>query len=409
MANERSGISIATSSMTLLATLILFFSFSTLSERNLLRTTLSPITLFGGNSIIALISRDHDDDDDDHVDVDEDKRTEPMLLGPSRCFFVNETTRRPLLSTSETLQVVSQYLDECYTAVHTTTNSTLSTPTPTKPTCEFTTIGQRLLKRATDRNQLLLTAQVGGMDGQSGDPMYKMFATQNRAIGLPNKTSSLRSWIPLVVEPVPVNFESLQQTYGDLQRDYGLECPLLSNWAISYDDDDDDEEDAENKGCTFCRYDTSETADDTCREAPDWVRYQLGTLDCDYSRTYFRDRFDKCIVQDPIKCGSLSSLVRQKLGLSTKRKGNPPVAMLQLDVEGYEAIILPRVLRGDGEDWKIMELPPVINYERKVAAYQDELRNTTNTQTIATLLKERGYILFGEYSADVLALRRVLQ
>ena len=70
------------------------------------------------------------------------------------------------------------------------------------------------------RNQTLLTVQVGAMDGHSNDPLYEMFVetrgknyVQARYKDiLPGRDSSfpdLRNWLPVMIEPVPKNYENL--------------------------------------------------------------------------------------------------------------------------------------------------------------------------------------------------------
>jgi len=205
-------------------------------------------------------------------------------------------------------------------------------------------IGQLLLEEATGQNQLLVTVQIGGMDGVSNDPMYQMFVKQPRP-------SNLQHWMPVVVEPVPQNFRALQQTYQEIVQQHGLECPLLAQQAISYE--------ANQTQCTFCHFNVSENALEVCNSRPDWQRYQLGTLDCDYSRRYYSRRgiFEQCIIQDQLRCGTIVSLLDQwQIPANT-------IAILQVDIEGYEYILLNGLIN---ELLDNAALPPVIHFEHKV-------------------------------------------
>eukprot|EP00544_Gedaniella_sp_CCMP2646_P013105 CAMPEP_0202500128 /NCGR_PEP_ID=MMETSP1361-20130828/32038_1 /ASSEMBLY_ACC=CAM_ASM_000849 /TAXON_ID=210615 /ORGANISM="Staurosira complex sp., Strain CCMP2646" /LENGTH=361 /DNA_ID=CAMNT_0049132493 /DNA_START=29 /DNA_END=1114 /DNA_ORIENTATION=- len=243
----------------------------------------------------------------------------------------------------------------------------------------FNAIGQGLLQEAVQANQMLLTVQIGGMDGKSNDPMYAQFVQ-------PEVISSLKHWMPVVVEPVPDNFQALTETYKRISASKGLLCPLLIQGAISY---------GPSRTCTFCRFDTSETAPDECNKHPDWMKYQIGTLDCDQSQRFFQDNFEKCIVQDSIICGSIATLLQEQVQLPSSN-----IAMLQLDVEGYEYEIISGLL----DDLDDHSLPPVIHFENKVMREQDIKKNGTTALDANTFLRSRGYILY-DRGEDTLALR----
>jgi hypothetical protein len=106
------------------------------------------------------------------------------------------------------------------------------------------------------------------MDGYSGDPMYEMFVTQQQ--------EGLENWLPIIVEPMPANYDALLNTYADIAS-RGLGCAIPINAAVAYD---------ENKTeCSFCRFNV-ESTDEICVNHPDWMRLELGTLDCDYSKKF---------------------------------------------------------------------------------------------------------------------------
>ena len=137
---------------------------------------------------------------------------------------------------------------------------------PEKNTCQFSSIGQHLLHLAMKWNQTLLTVQVGAMDGRSNDPMYGMFVktrgknyVQAREI-VPGKDSlfpDLRNWLPVMIEPVPKNYEDMKQTYLEVANETGLGCAVPINAAVSYD--------SEKSSCAFCRVNTAEDSPQRCK------------------------------------------------------------------------------------------------------------------------------------------------
>lgn len=68
----------------------------------------------------------------------------------------------------------------------------------------FVELSRLIYKSAIEKNRTLLTLQIGGMDGVSNDPMHEIF-----------KELNLSNWFPVVVEPVPTNFNQLKQNYAD--------------------------------------------------------------------------------------------------------------------------------------------------------------------------------------------------
>ena len=255
--------------------------------------------------------------------------------------------RTPLFPLEEVRRIVQEYHDE--EGVVECLNENVCRKK------QFDRIGQLLLEEATAQNKLLVTVQIGGMDGSSNDPMYEMFVKQPRRP--PQQPSpSLQHWMPVVVEPVPQNFRALQQTYREIAQQHGLQCPLLAQQAISYE--------ASQKQCTFCHFNVSDNALEICNSRPDWQRYQLGTLDCDYSRRYYRpDIFEQCIIQDQLQCGTIVSLLDQwQIPADT-------IAILQVDIEGYEYMLLTGLIHELLDD---AALPPVIHFEHKVMQVYDK-------------------------------------
>jgi hypothetical protein len=72
--------------------------------------------------------------------------------------------------------------------------------------------------------------------------------------------------------------------------------------------------------------------------------------------------FERCILQTPLPCGPIANL------LLNNHITPHNIAMLQIDIEGYEAILLPKFMR----EVPIHLLPPVIHFEAKVMQEYDE-------------------------------------
>jgi len=272
---------------------------------------------------------------------------------------------------------------------------------PQKDTCQFASIGQHLLHIAMKRNQTLLTVQVGAMDGRSNDPMYEMFVetmgknyvqARKGEIGTRRNShfSDLRNWLPVMIEPVPQNYNDAKATYLGIANDGGLGCAVPIHAAVSYD--------STKTACPFCRFNTADDAPDRCKKQPDWMKLQIGTLDCEHSKRFFADDFDLCILQDPLPCSSLMNL------LSGNFVPSEHIAMLQIDIEGYEYILLDGMLK----EMPDSSLPPVIHFEHKVMIDQDEkhplVNRTSRIDHTKGLLSSRGYYLYDE-GEDYLALR----
>jgi hypothetical protein len=212
--------------------------------------------------------------------------------------------------------------------------------------------------------------------------MYDMFVVRNN-----KEASTLKNWIPVVVEPAPNNFESLTKKYADVQKKTNLTCPLLSNWAVSYES---------NSECTFCQFNVSNSSDQACKDYPDWVKYQLVTLECGFSKKYHAEHFELCIIQDKVDCGSIQNLLTSKFGFPDK----PPIAMLQIDVEGYEKVLIPGMLNEfDSTTW-----PPIIHFEHKVLRERDIQNDWDHAIKLNDALQKRGYDLYDQ-GEDILAIR----
>eukprot|EP00978_Attheya_sp_CCMP212_P043316 scaffold280480_cov71-Attheya_sp.AAC.1 len=162
--------------------------------------------------------------------------------------------------------------------------------------CIFQEIGQLLYNYALATNQAPFTVQIGGMDRISNDAMYDMFVRNNSK----EEAITLKNWIPVIVEPgVPNNFESLTKNYADIQKKTNLTFPLLSNWAVSY---------KPNAECMFCQFDVSDSSNQVCKDYPDWAKYQLATLECEFfSKKYYGKHFELCIIHVGNKAGGYQS------------------------------------------------------------------------------------------------------
>lgn len=132
------------------------------------------------------------------------------------------------------------------------------------------------------------------------------------------------------------------------------------------------------------------------------MKFQLGTLDCEHSKRFFNKDFDMCILQDPLPCNSLEKL------LSDHFVPAEHIAMLQIDIEGYEYILLDGMFKEIPDE----SLPPVIHFEHKVMQDQDMthplVNRTSRVDHTKELLSSRGYHFYDEGEGeDYLALRLV--
>ena len=128
-------------------------------------------------------------------------------------------------------------------------------------------------------------------------------------------------------------------------------------------------------------------------------RLQIGTLDCEYSKSFFNKDFDLCVLRNPLPCGSI-----QKLLLS-KKLPSENIAILQIDIEGYEYILLEGFLKSTQSS---RELPPIIHFEHKVMKHQDIkfplVDSKSRLGVVKDLLLSNGYKLHDE-GEDYLAVK----
>jgi len=327
----------------------------------------------------------------------EEIKTNPIEEIESKPIAPETTSETPIApettSTSEQVEVKPSALSKLSIAPETCqnqhgTNTTLSHQDIAEAIQEmlsqnpeevrFASLGQALYKKAVEQNKYLVTVQIGAMDGASNDPLWGMFVVGD---------ASLSHWMPLAIEPVPKNYENLQLNYKKLQESNNLPCPILARGAVSYDTSN------EERMCPFCRFDLDSELEN-CIGHPDWMTLQIGTLDCAYSKLFFGINFDDCIIQDPLPCAPVGETV-EKHGLPQRG-----VAMVQIDVEGYEAVIIPNMLKDTAKD----DLPPIIHFEHKVMYEKDRLNGTTTrmNDTFA-ILENAGYKLYDQ-GEDTLAL-----
>lgn len=258
--------------------------------------------------------------------------------------------------------------------------------------CRFDSIGQHLLHYASLYNTTLLTVQVGAMDGKSNDPLYEMFVSTGKAnINVKSASDSsleLNNWLPVIVEPVYDNYKSLLGTYKTIANENHLGCAVPLNAAVSYDSPDGT--------CPFCRFNTAEDAPEICKNSPDWIKFQLGSLDCEWrKRHHGEEKFNLCIVQDPLPCSSIEDMLSEK--------GIPlSIHMLQIDIEGYEYMLLDKFINNVPSHL----LPPVIHYEHKVMSEHDKLEHSgisSRLKSLEDLLTGQGYKLYNQ-GEDILGL-----
>ena len=104
-----------------------------------------------------------------------------------------------------------------------------------KSSCEFASIGHRLLHLAIERNETLLTVQVGTSD-KSSDPMYNMFVQERDKFMYGNeKISTLNNWLPVFIESSLTKYEEMIQTYTNIAKNDSLGCLVPIHATLSYD------------------------------------------------------------------------------------------------------------------------------------------------------------------------------
>mmetsp|Transcript_29337 Transcript_29337/g.32932 ORF Transcript_29337/g.32932 Transcript_29337/m.32932 type:complete len:442 (+) Transcript_29337:57-1382(+) len=274
---------------------------------------------------------------------------------------------------------------------------------PLKQTCILSSLGQHLLHAAIQQNKTMLTVQIGAMDGRSNDPMYSMFIKHNKYTNHIHRNNNdplnLNHWLPVLFEPVPSNFDALTKTYDEIiQSDSGLGCAVPVHAAVSYDGMAEDKNNTSGE-CKFCRMNTADDAPDKCKSSADWMKYQLGSLDCDAHKRFFNIVYDLCILESPLPCATLQQLLaRYKLMYA-------PIAMLQIDIEGLEYLLFDGLI----QEMPDHLLPLVIHYEHKVMKARDitansMIENFSRYNHTKSMLQSRGYVLHNQ-GEDYLALR----
>jgi hypothetical protein len=224
----------------------------------------------------------------------------------------------------------------------------------------FPPILQKLLEYASEHDQYFVTVQIGGMDGKTGDPLYRMTELYRK---------SLKYWVPIVLEPVSANFVKLHATYATHQEQRGLLCPLLLNSLISYANVDDA---AATDTCDFCHFD-NESEDPACHDMPNWKKSEIGSMDCS------RNVVEKgaCFTKSQLECGTIKQ--------STPSFLSANLMVLQVDVEGFEQQVLEGFLQERVE--ASLPLPPVIHFESRI------LRTRHTLEPLNQLLRSYGYSL----------------
>jgi hypothetical protein len=260
--------------------------------------------------------------------------------------------------------------------------------------CRFVTLGQYLLNHAIRHGLTLLTVEIGAMDGKTSDPIHETFVAQGRwALRKKDRFHTLENWLPIIIEPVPENYENLLKTYHQIQEKTNLPCSIPINTAISYDK-------STSKSCKFCRYNVSPSAPPECSKAPIWQQERLGTLDCDFFKKNLGAHFHECIIQDPLPCASLKETMTK--GKASYLPHDATVGMLHISVEAYEHILVKGLI-------KEMNPPPmVIHFENGSMNNQDikiplpggKKRFDITIQT----LEKAGYRIYHEHNDYTLAI-----
>lgn len=268
---------------------------------------------------------------------------------------------------------------------------------------DFKELTRLIYQSALENNQILLTLQIGGMDGISNDPMHQIFVLDDQ---LP-----LHHWFPIVVEPVPSNFDQLTLNYADFQEKRGMPGTAIRWYAITSERD--------SGACEFCHWNTS-SMEQRCLDAPDWIRTQLGTLDCPHLEHMMGEESSRlCIVHNELPCGTVLELMNslglgeeemvKKVDGDTRSSGGgtvAPIGIVQIDVEGFEVFILQSLMNEFSDE----TLPLVLHFEKKVMADQDIKNhagrkvNGTKIATTFDLLRDRGYVIYDE-GEDATAIR----
>ena len=299
--------------------------------------------------------------------------SEPSVL-PSSC---------PLSSTSSPT-TASSFLSHTTATqlIHDYANATIQNGQ--KP--RFPPILQKLLEKASADQEYFVTVQIGGMDGKTGDPLYRMTELYK---------GGLSYWVPVVLEPVPSNFAKLQETYRTHEQQRNLHCPLLLNSLISYTQNDNDATAATT--CDFCHFDDAST-NPACHDLPSFLKSEIGSMDC--SRDVVAEE-GSCFTKSQLKCGTVERALQVKNNVDTAISSSSSsmlsenVMVLQVDVEGFEQ----QVLEGFIADRSKLQLPlpPVIHFESRILKARGQL------DAVYALLRSKGYSIH-EKRVDTLCL-----
>ena len=235
----------------------------------------------------------------------------------------------------------------------------------------FVPVLQELIKTAKTANDMILTVQLGGMDGLTGDPFYRMTQLYKEP---------LNHWLPVVIEPVHFNFEKLIKTYQGHQTSHDVKCGHLLQQLINYDP----KQESPPGKCGFCHFDEFSKAS-KCHDIPSWQKYEIGSMECDRKAV---QNLGECFVRSEFDCSKIIDGGLSNLGLKASQ-----IAVLQIDVEGFEQ----QVLEGFFSELDGKNYPPVINFENKVLMTRKQL------QPVYDLLKSKGYSLH-EKRVDTLCL-----
>jgi hypothetical protein len=128
------------------------------------------------------------------------------------------------------------------------------------------------------------------------------------------------------------------------------------------------------------------------------VKTQLGTISEANGRLRHALHWE-CIVVDHVPCGTMFDLLEHQWGSEAAQQALSNLMVLQVDVEGYEELLLPAVMRE--ADRRGIRLPPVIHYESKIVKYWDRRDNTSRLPTIRDALRERGYHIQEDLEDDL--------
>eukprot|EP00038_Savillea_parva_P019459 m.27607 g.27607 ORF g.27607 m.27607 type:complete len:459 (-) comp4428_c0_seq1:46-1422(-) len=197
----------------------------------------------------------------------------------------------------------------------------------------------------------VVTAQIGANDGKQNDPFHKHMVLGDV------KRDMLKSWIPIMFEPSPYMFDKLTRHWRIMSRVKSSACFMALRRPAMYPGE---------TTCPFFYFNNSHIDGATkickkCTRCEDHARYmreQLGSLDEQSMRRYFGPNFDRCIAEEQLSCGPLSTVVNR---LNWDSEVQPRIDVLHIDAEGYDGVIINGILSAP-----IEVPPPIIYFEAKV-------------------------------------------